>query len=533
MTPDATRQLVARAIAGDLSPSEAADLLAACRADPALLRQLGDLTVIERLLAHGHLYPDDGAFVREVRERLAEPALAPHSRPGRRLRFPRLWPLAAAAAVVVLCTLWWSLAPTAAPARVVRMESATWDAGSPALQIGDAVARGRLRLAHGLVELGFARGAHMIVEGPAEFEVRGAEHAVLHQGRVVTRMPKGTRGFMLDSPRGRLIDQGTEFGVNVARSGDTEVHVLEGKVEAVPENSQPSLQLTENQAARLTSDHVEQFAADAIGFITDLPPVSARAIGYLHWSFDEGSGAVSHNRGRGLGLPDARALHRSYPATAAGPQWISGQFGGGIAFDGLGNYIECEFPGIAGGEPRTVAFWVKVPRDSSTQEGYGIVNWGTYDAPGLAWQISVNPNAAEGPLGRLRLGVHEGWVIGTTDLRDDRWHHCAVVMYGGHRPDSATHILLYLDGELEPAARKAVREIRTQIDGAEAHNMWLGRNLAFRDPARPNSLGRYFRGSVDEVFVFNASLNQEQIRSLMKHNRIDLPPGPLAQAATR
>jgi hypothetical protein len=431
----------------------------------------------------------------------------------------------------MFAALWWAVAPGPAPARIVRTESAAWASGTPAPQVGAAVARGRLHLAQGLVELGFARGARMIVEGPAEFEVRGAEHAVLHQGRAVTRMPKGTKGFVLDSPRGRLIDQGTEFGVSVTRSGDTEVHVLEGKVEAVPENSQRPLQLTENQAARLTSDHVEQFAADAIGFITDLPPIPGRAIGYLHWSFDEGRGEVSHNRGHGLGLPAARALHRSFPANAPGPQWISGQFGSGIAFDGRGNYVECEFPGIAGGEPRTVAFWVKVPRDSSIQEGYGIVNWGTYDAPGLAWQISVNPNAAEGPLGRLRLGVHEGWVIGTTDLRDDRWHHCAVVLYGGHRPDSATHILLYLDGELEPAARKAVREIRTRIDGDKAHNMWLGRNLAFRDPDRPNSLGRYFRGAVDEVFIFDTALNQEQIRSLMKHNRLAPEPGPLAQAA--
>jgi hypothetical protein len=175
-----------------------------------------------------------------------------------------------------------------------------------------------------------------------------------------------------------------------------------------------------------------------------------------------------------------------------------------------------------------VAFWVKVPRDSSIEEGYGIVNWGTA-APGLAWQISVNPQANDGPLGRLRLGVHDGWVVGTTDLRDDRWHHCAVVMYGGHRPDSATHILLYLDGELEPAARKAVREIRTQITGEGAHNMWLGRNLGYIRLGEPAPLGRFFRGSVDEVFVFNASLNQEQIRSLMKYNRLELPSRLLVQ----
>jgi len=243
----------------------------------------------------------------------------------------------------------------------------------------------------------------------------------------------------------------------------------------------------------------------------------------LHWSFDEGAGDVSVNRGEGLGAPQAKATFLAERAGAARPQWISGQFGSGISFSGKDDFVECEFPGIPGGEPRTVAFWVKVPRDSTTAEGFGIVNWGTHK-PGLAWQISVNPNKGEGPVGRLRLGVRDGWVVGTTDLRDDRWHHCAVVMYGGHRPDSATHILLYVDGELEPAARKAVREIRTEINSAEAHNMWLGRNLAYSGPGAGYSFGRYFRGSVDEVFVFNAALDRDQIRSLMKSNRLPPPP---------
>lgn len=533
MTPEQQQQLLARAGAGELSPDEAASLLAACRSDPALLAKLGRLTLVDRMLAHGHLYPDDGSFLREVRVRLQvaqldHPAAAAPRPPAQPLRrFGRAigrWTWAIAAALVVSLGAWWALRPGAPEAHIVRLESTTWEASQNPLKVGDGIERRRLRIAGGFVELKFAHGATVLVEGPADFEVRGPQHAFLHQGRAVTRLPEGTQGFVLDSPRGQLVDHGTEFGVMVGPSGDTEVHVLEGKVEAVPNNRQQALQLSVNQAARLTPTRVEQFAADAVGFLTDLPPASEGQIGYLHWSFDEGHGAVSHNRGSGLGAPGARALLRAHPEAAPGPQWIAGQFGAGLALNGRTDFVECEFPGIAGSEPRTVVFWVKVPRDSSTEEGYGIINWGT-SAPGLAWQISVNPTASEGPLGRLRIGVHQGWVVGTTDLRDDRWHHCAVVMYGGHRPDSGTHILLYLDGELEPAARKAVREIRTRITGEEAHNMWLGRNLSYRRVDQKAPHGRFFRGSVDEVFVFNASLNQEQIRSLMKYNRLTAAPG--------
>lgn len=528
MTREEQQHLLARAGAGDLTREDADRLLEACRRDPALAAKLSRLTVVDRLLAHGHLYPDDGAFVREVQVRLQVARAGGPTPPTVLVRFSRHWVWAAAAALMLGALGWWTVRLTPPNAQIVRMESATWDASHVPLKVGDDIDSHRLHLASGLVELKFARGATMIVEGPADFEVRGPERAFLYQGRVVTRLPKGTKGFILDSPRGRLVDQGTEFGVSVGPSGDTEVHVLEGKVEAVPNNRQQAVQLTVNQAARLTPGNVEQFTADAVGFITDLPPTSAGAIGYLHWSFDEGQGRVSHNRGFGLGQSGARAILRAYPETAPGPQWIAGQFGEGLSFDGQRDYVECEFTGISGAEPRTVAFWVKVPRDSTIEEGYGIINWGT-SAPGLAWQISVNPNDREGPLGRLRLGVHEGWVVGTTDLRDDRWHHCAVVMYGGHRPDSGTHILLYLDGELEPAARKAVREIRTQTTGEDAHNMWLGRNLTHRRLEERPALGRFFRGCVDEVFVFNASLNQEQIRSLMKYNRLDSSARPLAQ----
>jgi len=184
--------------------------------------------------------------------------------------------------------------------------------------------------------------------------------------------------------------------------------------------------------------------------------------------------------------------------------------------------VECDFAGIPGNQPRTVAFWVKVPRTFQTNEGYAILNWGSLRSPGKAWQISINPDAVSGPIGRLRVGVHPGFVIGTVDLRDDRWHHCAVVMYGGRRPDTGTHILLYVDGELDPAARKKVTQIDTDIGGTSARCIWIGRNLAYRAKWSVVQGGPFFRGAVDEVFIVNAALNQEQIRSLLKYNR--LPP---------
>jgi hypothetical protein len=310
------------------------------------------------------------------------------------------WRWAAAAMLALGAAAWWTIRQDAPEAYIVRMESVTWDASRGSPKVGDKLESRRLQLESGLVELKFDRGATVIVEGPADFEVLGAQHAYLHRGRAVTRLVKGTKGFILDSPRGRLVDQGTEFGVSVGSSGDTEVHVLEGKVEAVPTHQQ-AVQLSVNQAARLTPQHVEQFAADAVGFITDLPPTSTGTLDFLHWSFDEGRGEVSYNTGHGLGSPQAR---RSSAPTQrpSGPAMDLRAVWRGLSFNGKDDFVECEFPGIPGGEPRTVAFWVKVPRDSTTEEGYGIVNWGTH-RPRLAWQISVNPQAEKA------RSVDSGW----------------------------------------------------------------------------------------------------------------------------
>ena len=77
MTPEETKALLARALAGDASPEEVARLAAACREDAALLAELSRHTVMDRLLASAHLYPDGEAFTREVAMRLRESRLKP------------------------------------------------------------------------------------------------------------------------------------------------------------------------------------------------------------------------------------------------------------------------------------------------------------------------------------------------------------------------------------------------------------------------------------------------------------------------
>ena len=84
-------------------------------------------------------------------------------------------------------------------------------------------------------------------------------------------------------------------------------------------------------------------------------------------------------------------------------------------------------------------------------------------------------------------------------------------------------MLLYLDGELESCPRKVVQEIATKA--SPSHGVWLGRNLAFyEDTIEMGDSGRFFRGAVDEVYIFDGALSQRDIETLMREN---MPPEKL------
>lgn len=522
---DEIRDLLARALSGDLSPPESDRLLAICRADEEVRTEFARLAVTDRLLQAVHAEVSPSVAAREVMERLAPTIPFERERLVGQVARKNWWSvygpkLAWAAGVVLLLSLGsWATFQWRSVATVARTESATWS-GEPC-EVGGGLRRGQsVSLKKGLVEVKFRNGAVVVVEGPAEFEIRSKTEAFLHRGRAVARVPEQARGFVIDSPRGRLVDLGTEFGIAVGETGETEVHVLEGRVEAELAGRSKPVELRTAEAMRVASNGTTWMAADETAFVTEMPPRAEDAPGFIHWTFDEGKGITARNSGRGLADEEAHLTLKSFSPEGAVPAWKPGVFGTALEFNGVSSFAECRYPGISGRQSRTIAAWVRVPADFREIEGYGMVGWGMVSPPGRAWQLSANPLAADGAIGRLRIGASEGAVVGTTDLRDGKWHHVAAVMYGGARANTATHVLLYVDGNLEPASRKGVREIVTDTENA-GHGIFAGRNIGYRgQPLNQMQGGAFFRGSVDEIFIVAAALSQEQIQTVMRENRL-------------
>jgi hypothetical protein len=172
--------------------------------------------------------------------------------PPRRFR-PGRWLAAAALLAVALGVGWWLTgrggrgeAEPEEVAWLVNAQNCQWAEDPPGrMQAGTVLGVDR-----GLAEVRFRSGARVVLEGPARLELLSGNAARLLRGRLSARVPEPAVGFEVLSPRGKVVDLGTEFGVSVADGGDTDVYVFEGKVNASGPGGAP-LGLSGHQAARI------------------------------------------------------------------------------------------------------------------------------------------------------------------------------------------------------------------------------------------------------------------------------------------
>lgn len=496
-------------------------LLQACRENPELLQELAGLAVVDRLLTFHVDEASGDVFAAEVRQRLERAAddsfvndvRGQLKRETRKKPLHLLW-LAAAASLAMVCFFTFRT-PGNELATLTSSTDAVW--GAQALEAGATLGKGVHKLTSGYSEIMMNSGVRLILEAPIELEIESVDLVRVNRGRLVARVPEPAIGFTVLTPSAEVVDLGTEFGIAVEENGSSEVHVLQGEVKARPLQQKEFANLLkdegmafdENQQITMIKSHPETFRRALPGRTADQPE-------FLHWSCDAESALVECD---GTGIAG-----KFYPGErkalghGKGPVYQNGQFGEALYFNGTDAYVETAFSGIGGNAPRTVAFWAKIPRDFSVRNGYGMVSWGLMKR-GAAWQISPNPEKGDGPLGRLRIGTKDAPIVGSTDLRDDRWHHVAIVMYGGDEADLSTHVLLYVDGNLEKTVVKSVALIDTQLEHEKSRPLTFGRNMGYaNDSAKVKN--RFFKGWIDEIYLFDTALDQSKIRNLMQLNRL-------------
>ena len=172
--------------------------------------------------------------------------------------------------------------------RVIGLNAVRWRRGATELTYGDSLDEGQtVQLAAGGLEILLTNGAKITAAGPADFELSSLLKMDLDKGKIVAAVPRTARGYTIMTPTSELVDIGTQFGVAVADSGDTELHVFDGDVVARSRVNEASAELVhakENEAIRFDSDspELERFAAQESGFIRRLgPAISASELPQL------------------------------------------------------------------------------------------------------------------------------------------------------------------------------------------------------------------------------------------------------------
>jgi hypothetical protein len=89
-------------------------------------------------------------------------------------------------------------------ATLTRADDYHWEETSPIEADNRRIGR-RLQVHTGLAELRFADGAKVVIEGPAEFEVRSANGGFLRIGRLAAHVPPRAIGFEVETPTARVL----------------------------------------------------------------------------------------------------------------------------------------------------------------------------------------------------------------------------------------------------------------------------------------------------------------------------------------
>ena len=388
----------------------------------------------------------------------------------------------------------------------------------------------QLQLAAGFAEITFDSGAQVLLQGPASLDINSAWSAVLNHGALKASLPPEAMGFRISNPTVDVVDLGTEFTMFADSAGSAaEVFVLKGEVEAAPRSTpdQQPIVLRERESRRFAStgmsavDNSEQkFQNLTRPLILDryLSP-----IGYARWSFDESEGEFfrAYTSGVSPDAWDAKVQNLSDAARAS--LHAKGKWRGALRFDG-NLYAKAAFPGMSENSPRTIAFWAKVPKDANLTSAYAMVAWAAKNSKQFGshpFHIGWNRNANEGLVGVLRTDYGRGYAIGTTPLRDGRWHHVAVVFIPREDSERPVEVKQYVDGRLEGEGRYSPpgSDIFMSTENTAASNsgtIWLGCRLGIKGVRNDR-----FYGEMDELLIADRALEPHEIVRLFSSNRLD------------
>lgn len=393
----------------------------------------------------------------------------------------------------------------------------------------------RLQLNAGLAQLTFDNGAKVIVQGPAEFTVKSAAAGELRTGKLTALVPPQAVGFQVGTPTAEVVDLGTEFGLDVADGGETEVHVFTGEVvfwrkdaRAAEQHMEEGIHLFEDQAAFVSATEsdeelAEVRVADASKFVRrivprlsgdELPalPVTDQLALWLAADVlvktDDAERVIAW---RDIAAGDNQTEEDAWQHDVTSrPLLVRNALGGlpAVRFDGQSTYLVTT--PLKSTEDQTLHI-VFSRREAKTPVGFmrQLIN---YNGPPFALAgyddsfrvLQIDDSEAPGRLWvRYFAGVEADnriFNVGSTSTRDivsANRPHLLTYRYA----TDANQSQLWLDGQLQSQ------------DGAPPFRDYLSRKVLGRHPQQQS----FFDGDLGEVLIFNGALTDEENQAVMNY----------------
>jgi hypothetical protein len=286
--------------------------------------------------------------------------------------------------------------------------NAVWGAQDLPPVDGKFIAGQTLSLVSGAVQLKLPHGGKLVVEGPVELRFDSDAEFLLRSGRIAASIPGG--GLTLRCPTGSVTDLGTEFGVAVNQSGQTEVDVFEGRVAAALSSSattEPAgdILLRAGQAATMTERAVSLDPEGAVPqrFVCSLLNPKVKSLDVT----DLVSGGDGTTQRRGIGIdPITGEIGALQPVGirtsdgkfhhTSGYPFVDGAFipdggAGPMAVDSAGHQFD--FSGSANSTFNNIFTGGKIPWPAGSEHNDDILSGVDYAAPGHG-VISIHANGA-------------------------------------------------------------------------------------------------------------------------------------------
>ena len=376
----------------------------------------------------------------------------------------------------------------------------------------------QLNLATGLAELTYASGAKLILHAPVRFALTTPLACDLQLGKLTAKVPHSAKGFTINTPSGKVVDLGTEFGVKVNDDRTTHVIVYVGEVEinsdAISGGSEQlaSLHLKAGEASVVAPGQpAKRVLASDERFVRDLNAMDERAAAeaaYVEfvkklkpalWLRMEGKEAdrVLHDEASG----------RDFKLNWDGPgnPFVKGWIGKALWLRGDKLKDYALIPDYPKTEDGKLSFAAWVYAHNRTSSGSIAKNWasvhgqfyvGLHDrdhGSGADLYIQVQPQEGDA------VAVREGDLH---PLPTNEWQHVAFVADG-----STLHV--YRGGREVAKAKCAGVKFPVPLQA-------LGIGVKPSDPGTGPNGGQpgYWDGLLDEIIICNDALSAEQVRTL-------------------